>query len=35
MQPSPAPQLDVPPAPPHGTPAVGGDPDEDNDDGGS
>jgi hypothetical protein len=24
-------QLEVPPTPPHGTPAAGGDPDEDND----
>jgi hypothetical protein len=29
------PQLEVPPAPPQGTPAAGGDPDGDGDDGGS
>jgi hypothetical protein len=34
-QPSPVPQLEVPPAPPQGTPAAGGDPDGDDDDGGS
>jgi hypothetical protein len=34
-QPSPMPQLDVPPAPPQGTPAAGGDPNRDEDDGGS
>jgi hypothetical protein len=34
-QPSPEPHLEVPLAPPHGTPAAGGDPNGDNDDGGS
>jgi hypothetical protein len=29
------PQLEVPPTPPQGIPAVGGDPDGDDDDGGS
>jgi hypothetical protein len=31
-QPSPTPQLEMPPAPPQGIPAVGGDPDGDDDD---
>jgi hypothetical protein len=31
-QPSPAPQLEMPPAPPQGIPATGGDPDRDDDD---
>jgi hypothetical protein len=31
-QPSPAPQLEMPPAPPQGIPAAGGDPDRDDND---
>ena len=34
-QPSSVPKLEVPPAPPQGTPAVGGDPDRDDHDGDS
>jgi hypothetical protein len=34
-QPSPVPQLEVPPTPPQDTPAAGGDPDGNDDDGGN
>jgi hypothetical protein len=34
-QPSPVPQVEMPPAPPQGITAAGGDPDRDDDDGGS